>query len=99
MRLLQLLIALLFVVAGVLVGALNPQSMNLDFYYRHVEVGVGVGILSAVLAGALLGGFAVTIGVVWPLQRRLRRASRDQATSRAKSDLPPLAAKLPSPRS
>lgn len=81
MRILQLLLALLFVAAGVVVGWLNPQTMTLDFYYGHVEVGVGVAVLLAVLTGALLGGFAVTAGVVWPLQRRLRRANRDAAQS------------------
>ena len=83
MRLLQLLIALLFVAAGVVVGWLNPQSMTLDFYFRHVEIGVGVAMLLAVLAGALLGGIAVTAGVVWPLRRRLRRAERDAALKSA----------------
>ena len=87
MRLLQLLIAVLFVAAGVVVGALNPQPMSLDFYYRHVDVGVGVAMLCAVLVGALLGGLAVTIGVVWPLQRRLRRARREVP---AASPTPPL---------
>lgn len=79
MRILQLLIALLFIAAGVVVGWLNPQTLTLDFYYGHVEVGVGVAMLLAVLAGALLGGLAVTAGVVWPLRGRLRRAQRDIA--------------------
>ena len=83
MRLLQLLIAMLFIAAGVVVGALNPQSMTLDFYYRYVHVGVGVAMLTALLAGALLGGLAITIGVVWPLQRRLRRTQRDLPASPA----------------
>ena len=83
MRLLQLLIALLFIAAGVVVGALNPQSMTLDFYYRHLHVGVGVAVLSALFTGALLGGLAITVGVVWPLQRRLRRARRDLPASPA----------------
>lgn len=86
MRLLQLLIALLFIAAGVLVGALNPQSMTLDFYYWHVQLGVGVAMLSGLLAGALLGGLAVTMGVVWPLQRRLRRARRELPVAGATDD-------------
>jgi uncharacterized integral membrane protein len=94
MRLLQLLIALLFVAAGVVVGWLNPQSMTLDFYFRHVEIGVGVAMLLAVLAGALLGGLAVTAGVVWPLRRRLRRVERDAAL---KSAAGPASSPLSSP--
>lgn len=89
MRLLQLLVALLFIVAGIVVGALNPQSMTLDFYFARLHLGVGVALLSALLAGALLGGLAITIGVVWPLQRRLQRAWRERSVSAANSGIEP----------
>jgi len=90
MRILQLLIALLFIAAGVVIGWLNPQMLTLDFYYSHVEVGVGVAMLLAVLAGALLGGLAVTAGVVWPLRRRLRRTQRDIAPPSSPTNPSPL---------
>ncbi len=79
MRLLQLLLALLFVAAGVVFGALNPQTTMLDFYYLHQSVGVGVALLVALLIGALLGGMAISVGVVWPLRRKLRQAHKRQA--------------------
>lgn len=76
MRLLQLLLALLFVAAGVVFGALNPQTTMLDFYYLHQSVGVGVALLVALLIGASLGGMAISVGVVWPLRRKLRQSHK-----------------------
>ncbi len=79
MRLLQLLLGLLFIAAGVVFGALNPQSTVLDFYYLHQPIGVGVALLIALLIGAVLGGMAIVVGVVWPLRRKLRQTHRQQA--------------------
>ena len=72
--LLQTLIALAFVAAGVLFGAYNPQPVTLDFHFLRVEATLGVALLVATFIGALLGGIAVAIGVAWPLRLRLRKA-------------------------
>ncbi|HEY2345584.1 MAG TPA: LapA family protein [Xanthomonadaceae bacterium] len=77
--LLQVLLALAFVAAGVLFGAFNPQVVVIDFHVFQATAGLGVSLLVALLFGALLGGIAVTAGIVWPLRRRLRRAERDIA--------------------
>ena len=79
--LMQLVIALAFVAGGVLFGAFNPQTVTLDFHFWQIHAGLGVALLVAVLVGAVLGGIAVTVGVVWPLQRRLRKARREIAAS------------------
>ena len=79
MRLFTLLLALAFAAAGIVFGALNPQSARIDFYWFSSELSLGAMLLLALLGGALLGGIAVLIGVVWPLRRRLRRAQRETA--------------------
>ena len=83
--LLQILIALAFVASGVVFGALNPQYVTLDFHLFHLVASLGVALLIALLAGAMMGGIAVSVGVVWPLQRRLRKARRELAGSASAS--------------
>ncbi len=72
----QVLLAVLFAAAGVLFGAFNPQQVTIDFHRFQLHAGLGVALLGALLLGAALGGAAVAVGVVWPLQRRLRQAAR-----------------------
>ena len=89
--LLQVLIALAFVAGGVLFGAFNPQTVIVDFHVAQAPVSLGVALLIALFVGSTLGGIAVTVGIVWPLQRRLRKAERANATVRP----PPATAQSP----
>ena len=73
MRLIKALIALVFVGFGVVFGALNRQAVQLDGLLGIWNVRLGFLVLLALLAGALVGGLAVTAGVVWPLRRQLRK--------------------------
>ncbi|MCW5580870.1 MAG: LapA family protein [Luteimonas sp.] len=74
MRLLRILIALLFVALGAAIGGLNPQRVTLDLGFAGIEAGLGVLVLSALLAGAVAGGLILSFGVVVPLRRALGRA-------------------------
>jgi lipopolysaccharide assembly protein A len=78
MRLIQGLIAVIFILAGVLFSALNPTSVVLDFYVYSWQSSLGVALLSALLAGTLLGGILVAATVIWPLKARLRKLQRQQ---------------------
>ena len=80
MRLIRLLIALACLVAGVAVGAMNPQAVALDLGFIAVTTTLGVAVIVALLLGVLVGGLVLAASVVLPLQQRLRRA---QAASRA----------------
>ena len=73
MRLIRILIALACLVAGIVVGALNPQPVTIDFGFTHGSATLGVAILLSLLVGVLAGGFAVLASVVLPLRQRLRR--------------------------
>ena len=76
MRLIKSLIALCFIAMGVIFGALNQQAVHVDLWLRSFDSRLGLVLLSVLLLGALLGGLAVTAGVVWPMRRRLGRSQR-----------------------
>jgi hypothetical protein len=73
MRLFRLLVAVLCLAAGLIIGALNPQPVVLDLGFVALPATLGVTVLVALLLGVVLGGLAVTAGVVLPLRQRLRR--------------------------
>ena len=74
MRLIKALLALLFVVFGVLFGALNRDPVSIDLGLWQVQaLSLGTSLLLAVLAGAVLAGFVLTASVIWPLRHRMRR--------------------------
>ncbi len=73
MRLIRFLIALLCIAAGVVVGALNPQPVSLDFGFATVRATLGVSLLVALLLGVIAGGAMLAASVVLPLRQQLRR--------------------------
>ena len=73
MRLIKALLALLFIVFGVLFGALNRQAVRIELGFMGIDGTVGTVLLLAVLAGALLAGLVLTAGVIWPLRLQLKR--------------------------
>ena len=81
-RLIRLLIALACLAAGIVVGALNPQTAVLDFGFARATSSLGVIVLVALLVGVVVGGLALTASVVIPLRNRLRRVERADATTR-----------------
>lgn len=81
MRLIRILIALACLAAGIVVGALNPQPVTVDFGFTHGAVTLGVAILLSLLVGVLAGGFAVLASVVLPLRQRLRRTGNARDVS------------------
>lgn len=73
MRLFRLLIALACLVAGIAVGGLNTQPVELDLGFMQLPTSLGVAVLVALLLGVLIGGLALAASVVLPLRQRLRR--------------------------
>jgi putative membrane protein len=80
MRLIRLLIALAFLALGVAVGVLNAQPVAVDFGLITLHASLGVCVLVALLSGLVVGGVVISAGVVLPLHRRLRVATRDRQT-------------------
>ncbi len=65
--------------AGGVVGALNPQPIALDLGFATLHASLGLGVLVALLLGVLAGGLLVAVGVVAPLRQRLRRVEAGRA--------------------
>lgn len=76
MRLIRLFAAIACILLGAIVGALNTQHVVLDFGIASVRASLGLSVLVALLAGVVIGGTILAVGVVAPLRRRLRRAER-----------------------
>ena len=76
MRFIRFLIAFACLAAGAIVGALNVQTVHVDFGVGVVPATLGVVLILALLIGVAVGGLAVTASLVLPLRRRLARAER-----------------------
>ena len=49
--------------AGGVVGALNPQQIALDLGFATLHTSLGLGVLVAILLGVVAGGLLVAVGV------------------------------------
>lgn len=72
MRLLAILILMIFIAAGVVLGALNADLVSYDLAFAQVQLPKGAALLGALVIGWLLGGLTAWLGVSLG-QRRLRR--------------------------
>lgn len=76
MKTVRLLLLLAVLVAGLVVGAANSQSIRLSLVFWELETSSGIALISALIIGALVGGGLVAAAVVLPLYSKLRRAQR-----------------------
>ena len=83
MRVLRLLVACLFLAAGALLGALNPQAVTIDFGPVSLQSGLGASLLGAMLVGVAACGLLLSALVILPLQLRLRRMQAGKSAASA----------------
>ncbi len=76
MKVVRLLILLAVLVAGLIIGSLNSQPIEISLAFWLLKTTSGIAIIVSLLLGALLGGALVVAGVVIPLYARLRRANK-----------------------
>ncbi len=89
MRPLRALAAFMFLIVGVVLGALNPTPVMIDLGLIHLRAGLGVLLLCTLLLGVLVGGLAMTASVVLPLRRELRRRRKtEQERDQADASIP-----------
>lgn len=72
MRVLRLLVACLFLAAGALLGALNPQPVSIDLGPVSLQAGLGASLLGAMLVGIAACGLLLSALVILPMRLRLR---------------------------
>lgn len=80
-----LLIILVFVLAGVVFGALNAAAVPFDLGFVRVSVPKGAAVLAALVVGWILGGIVAWSGTSVKQRRRKRdQGRRPSATASAK---------------
>lgn len=80
MRLIVLIILLLFVAAGIVVGALNADLVAYDLGFSQVTLPKGAALIAALLIGWILGGLTAWLGSKAGVRRKRRQAlKREQA--------------------
>ena len=73
MRILLTLVALGLLGLGFLFGALNPAPVAIDLFGFDFSLRLGLALLLAALAGAFAAGVLLTVLVLMPRSRQLRR--------------------------
>jgi uncharacterized membrane protein YciS (DUF1049 family) len=82
MRLIVILVLVLFIAAGVVLGALNADLIGYDLAFAQVHVPKGAALLVVLSLGWALGGLTAWLGM-GSRQRRVQKAQR-----RAEKKLP-----------
>ena len=72
MRLLAIIILLIFIAAGIVLGALNADLVGYDLGFARLELPKGAALLGAVVLGWLLGGLTAWLGVSMRQRRQMR---------------------------
>lgn len=80
MRLIVTVILLLFIGAGITLGALNADMIGYDLGFVHFSMPKGAALLSALVLGWLLGGLTAWLGVSGRHRRERKSASRRAET-------------------
>ena len=84
MRLLAIIILIVFIAAGLVLGALNAELVGYDLGFLNMRLPKGAALLGALLLGWLLGGLTAWLGVSsrQRRERRLQRRADKRATSK-----------------
>jgi uncharacterized integral membrane protein len=77
-RWIRLLLAVGVLVVGLAFGALNAGELQVSLYFVELRLSTGTALLASALLGALAAGLCLWLAVIWPLQRGLKRARRNE---------------------
>ena len=76
MNIFRLMVALLFLVAGLVVGVWNRQDIILSLpFVEGIPTTSGIAIILALLCGVVIGGLIIMATLVWPLYAKLLKAN------------------------
>ena len=77
MNIFRLMVALVFLVAGLVVGVWNRQDIILSLpFVEGIPTTSGIAIILALLCGVVIGGLIIMATLVWPLYAKLRKANK-----------------------
>ena len=76
MRLLAIIVLVIFIAAGVVLGALNADLVGYDLAFAQVRLPKGAALLGVLVIGWLLGGLTAWLGVSARQRRRQPRADK-----------------------
>jgi len=76
MRLLATIVLVIFIAAGVVLGALNADLVGYDLAFVQMQIPKGAALLGALVIGWLLGGLTAWLGV--SMRQRRRQAGADK---------------------
>ncbi len=88
MSTIRLVVALIFLAAGLVIGVLNTQPIVLKLLFTEIPTSSGVAIILSLLFGVLIGGLIVMATMVLPLYARLRKAGKAQASAPSATPTP-----------
>ncbi len=78
MRPLAIVILVIFVAAGLVLGALNADLVDYDLAFARMQLPKGAALLGAMVIGWLLGGLTAWVGVSTRQRRQRRQLRADQ---------------------
>lgn len=78
MRPLAIVILVIFVAAGIVLGALNADLVDYDLAFFRMQLPKGAALLGAMVIGWLLGGLTAWVGVSTRQRRQHRQLRADQ---------------------
>jgi uncharacterized integral membrane protein len=82
MNVFRLVVALVFLAAGLIVGIWNTESITLSLpFTTGIKTSSGAAIILSLLSGVVIGGLIVLATVVWPLYAKLRKANKQVSSS------------------
>lgn len=82
MNIFRLIVALFFLVAGLVIGFLNDSpAITLDLVFFQWSTTPGNAIILSLLTGVVVGGSIVFATLVLPLYAKLRKAAKGQPSA------------------
>ncbi len=89
MPLFKTLLALAFIIMGIVFGALNRDVLQIDLFFTTLQASIGLTVLLVLLLGCLLGGLVVLATVVWPMRANLTKAEKAAAKMATEGNISP----------
>lgn len=72
-------VVVLAITLGVVIGALNPEIVNVDLLWFQLAWPLGLTLICVLILGALIGLGLIGLFTLWPMKLRLRKVEKQLA--------------------